>query len=771
MKTPYRYSISIAGQYIGFAGEDIILQNDPYYFYGYVANWKEIGIEDMRNWRMGGFFRSRATSHQYVKYLAKAIRYVYYNYGVLGVKDVNYEPAKFHVDKLNTDSQAYEEDYVSEFDFSSLQDKRDTLDVQLMQGGIEELIKNNEDIEYEIPISGGAVKTVTVEPFLVRGKISYVSLNPVEEGGTAPNRSTGDITLLNYSYFDEVIEYNLTTTPNFKPTDVFGIAAAFPTAFGSTTNIEFGQPAQEVASSPFETSGIVKVVRGTSEYTDYLLKAYVALYNVRVTGDINIYLENNGGTNTTFTMYIYKTNTVTTATSQIYTGDTNTINASTSQIFNFVIDASFNLNANDVIYIVLKRTAGSDVEWMMEAGQGLDIEFNYYTSQFTATGLSIYETAKQLISKATGGLATFQSELLSLPITYAAGIDCRPESILILSGDSIRGVTSPKIKISLKDFLKSLDVMLCAGLAIEDNVVKIEKRSYFFQRLKSNGSINLVGSLSNLEDWTIEDAEDLRFNELHIGYQTDANDVGSLNGKDEFNTTLKFSSSYTKNKNVMDLVSPIYASGFEIYLTHVRHAIDNNPNKDTRSDNKVFALQWKYNPATPSVGTALYPTDISASAVVTGVTDTNRVLNIGLSPKRCLLRRLYWLLSHFYTTATNTTEYLLSFQTADRNPNLQARLSTNLLITEAEDIYLDQSAGHYGQSRLFYPMYVKPETVSPENYKQRWADNRYGVFTVDIEDINLECYPLMVKERNEVPKVHEFNLILSANNTPSNLIR
>lgn len=780
MKTPYRYSVSFDGKWFAKDGNDIILQSSEYYFYGYLANWREIGIEDIRNWRMSGFYRNRANNHQFVKALAKVVRSVYYTYGVQGTKNINTVPAKFHVDRLNTATQEYEEDYVSEFDFSTFQDERDQAVCQLMQGGVQELIKNNEDVEYEIPVSGNAVRTITIEPFLVKGRMDFVSLAPVEESGSTPNRSTNEITLLNYSFFDEKIDFKLASTPNFKPTDVFGVIAAFPTTFGTTSNLEFGQPAQERTAGGidnFETVGIIKAVRGSSEYVDYLIKTHTALYNVLMQGSINIYLQNNNGSDSSFQMRMYKTDINTGATSVIYTGETKTIAAMTDDTFSYNINASFDIEADKVIYLTLRRTAGSDCQWMQQEGQGLSVSFDYYTSQFTVKGLTWYEVGKQLVSKATNNTATFESLLLTQAITYKNGIDLRPESLLMLSGDSIRGVAVPKIKISLKDYLKATDVMMCAGLGIEDNKVKIEKRSYFFQRLKSSGEQNLLSHLSNLKDWTIEDAEDIRFNELHIGYREGDNEVGGLNGRDEFNTTLKFTSSYTKNKNIMDLVSPVSASGYQIYLTYINYATNENENKDSQNDNTLFALQYKYNPATPAVGTALYPSDISSTYQVSGVTDTNRVLNIGLSPKRCLMRHAYWLLSHFYTSLNSTfgggaaTEYTLTYQTTDRNPDLFSRLSTTLAISETTDVILDAMVTDLGQSRIFYPVYVKPETASPRNYKALWAANRYGVFTTDIEGVTVEGFPLSIKERNEVPKVNEVKLLLTANNTLTDLIR
>jgi hypothetical protein len=750
MKTPYRYSVSIGSQWYAVNGEDVVLQSEPYYFYGYVANWKEIGVEDIRNWRMSGFFRGRASSHQFVKSLAKVIRTIYYTYGVQAVKDANYEPAKFHVDRLNTESQSYEADYSSEFDFSSFQDKRDTAQIQLMQGGIEEMIKVNEDVEYEIPVNGSNVKTITIEPIKVRGRSIFVTANDEVTGATNRAAAATDVYMWPQIAFYTEDFYKIVEGVDNKP-----LVYQEPI----TPTYITGQQRNELPAL------------GTS--VGYLFRATVALTDVNIKLDLPVFLDNKNSSSVDVKMAVYRI-AFNTATSNLVTQTAAvTVGGSSSTTHTFSIDHTFDLAADETIHIVLVKDVqmGSGMEWNWEEAVECKVTYQYQTSQFTVKGLTWNEVGNQLISKATGGAATFQSDLLTTAITYKDGIDCRPESLLMLSGESVRGVATPKIRISLKDYLKATDVYFCAGLGVEDDVVRLEKRSYFFKRLKSSGAVNLIANLSSLDDWTIEDAEDLRFSELHIGHSLRENEIGELNGKDEFNGVLKFTSSYTKDKKVLDLVSPVSASTYEMYLTYINYITDDTPNKDNKFDNKVFALQYKYNPVTPTVGTALYPSDISSTYVVSGITDTNRVLNIGLSPKRCLFRHLYWLLSHFYTTGTNTAEYLLSYQTTDRNPNLQARLSTNISIAEASDTYLDEEAARYGQSRLFYPIYILPETVSPVNYKLLWSNNRYGVFTTEIEDVTLEGYPITSKERNEVPQVHEFKLLLTANNTPTSLIR
>lgn len=755
MKTPYRYSVSKeAGIWYGLGGNSVAEFTSPYYFYGFVANWSEITIEDIRNWRMSGFYRERSNSFQLVKGLAKIARHIEYTYGVSGAKNINFEPAKFYIDRLNTETQEYEADYESEFNFTTAQDERDQYTVEMMQGGIEELIKNNEDVEYTIPVTGGNVKTITVSPFRVKGRSIFVTANDENTSGNRPAAANDLYLSPQIMYYSEDF-YKILGGVSNKP-------------------IQYNEPV-----TPTYITGQQRNELPTfTTYTNFLFRSTVALTNVRVRMSLPVFFDNKNASSVTFRATLQKIPFNSTGATQIFTTSTITLAGSATVSHTFEIDTTFDLAIDQTVHLVIIKSlqVGNGVEWNWEEAAECIVDYEYYTSQFTVKGLNLYEVGKQLISKATNGAATLQSQLLTEAITYAQGIDCRPDSTLILSGDSIIGITDPTIKISLKDYLKAIDCWFCAGLGIEDDKVVIEKRSYFFQR-EVSGNENIIAHFSKLANWIIEDAVDIRFNELHIGYKDATNEVGELNGRDEFNTTLKFTSSLTKNKNVLDLVNPISASGTQIYLTYINYVTDESRNKDYKNNNELFALQFKYNPSDFSLGTALYPTDIRTTGTVTGVTDTNRILNIGLSPARCLYRHAYWLLSHFYTSLNSTfgggaaTEYRLTYQTTDRNPDLASSLSNNIYITETADISLDDLVSDLGQSRLFYPKYLTIDVDSPSNYKQAWIDKRNGAITADIEGVTVTGYPLKSTDRGVKPKITQFRLILADNNTLTDLIR
>lgn len=758
MKPPYRYSISFNGKWYGLNGNDVQLFNEPYYFYGYIANWKEIGIEDVRNWEYSGIFRNHEPQAlQLVKAMAKVVRAIYYTYGVQAHTDSLSEPAKLHIDKLNTTSQGYETDYESEFDFVQAQDERDQFTTKLLQGGLQELIRNNEDVKYSIPVSGSAVKTIAIDqPQRLKGRALFSTVAFKDGSGAIASANTAEVNWPAYTFVTE---------------------DALPLNADNDRPVSYFAPLHSITTGVRPAQGQFLWSNSFNDARNYLLYAETNLYNVRVQGRIQYSFVNNEASDITMRYELWEVtynkgagNSGSSPTAIAGTGQNVVVGAGLTVNNHVDFDFTFNLSQGKVLQLVVLKLASPalDVDFAYEDAYSLNITYEYFPAAYTVKGINLYDIGTQLINKVTGGLGTFQSNLLSYPITYKEGIDCRPESVLLMSGRSLRGKSDAEIKISLKEYLKICDVLFCSGMGIEGSKVLLEKKSYFFQRTKANGNTNLIAHLDKLQNWIIEDAVDIRFNELHIGYRDDIDEAGGLNGNEEFNTTLKFTSSLTKNKNIYELICPADASGYKIFKAHVQNI--NSPDNDNKNDNSLFLLQYKYNPATPSVGTALYPSDISASYQVSGVTDTNRVLNIGLSPKRCLIRHLYWLLSHFYNSHANTDDYLLKYQTTDRNPNLQARLSTNLSIAEASDVYLDQEATNYGQSRLFYPIYVKPETVSPDNYKQRWADNRYGVFTTDIEGVTVEGYPLTVKERNRVPKVHEAKLLLTANNNLTDLI-
>src|SRR5690606_18770068 len=102
----------------------------------------------------------------------------------------------------------------------------------------------------------------------------------------------------------------------------------------------------------------------------------------------------------------------------------------------------------------------------------------------------------------------------------------------------------------------------------------------------------------------------------------------------------------------------ISASGAAMSLKRSKYISGQDNNNG--NDNDLFVLQ--YNPAAIGSSTynALYPTDINPNLTpndITGIFDKYNQVNIGLTPKTCLIRRAYYEIGFFYDSDPNTEVY------------------------------------------------------------------------------------------------------------------
>lgn len=773
----YRYAIKKdSTTYYNIQGGEVITQSTPRYFYEGINKFSDLGISEYRNLMMEGFFRNISQKgYQFVGDMMKILRHIAFTNGVQA-------RATLVVERLSDyKSKTYILDYESDVNFAKSSRERNQFVGELMQNGVEELLKSREDSPYTLEVSGDGKVTINILPFKVRGRCRFMSVQAKRElTATGINRTTAEFNMIGYANFkEEIIE--ILDSPTFRPIDYFDVIATNLLMGGgaSDTQIEFGQPCQEWSDL---SAGINKTVNSLSQRVDYLIKANVPLYNVNFKGRINVFLKNSHSTSPVdFSLQVYQTilsSGVTTP--KLLTPLQVTVQPLTQNTYTFDFDYLFDVDDDSLLYFTVENETPSvtEVEWTYEKDMPFTIDFEHYTSAFTVTGLNWFEVGKRLVNLNTKSMATFTSSLLTQDNTYSEGIDCKARCLALLSSKSIKGIANPDIQISWTNYLKATDVMLCTGTGIErtygndgsvsSTKVTLEKKKYYYQEKKSDGvTENLIAELGDPAkepEQSVTFAEELAYNEVHIGYrETDTDD---LQGEEEYNTTLKMQTSYTKEKNVKDLVSPVSASGLAIYRKFIRYATGQD--EDNGNDNELFVLQ--YSPVnTNGVHSALYPAEINASYTITGLTDPARALNIGLTPKRCLLRRLYWEISHFYDSDPFTDVYDLDFLTLDKNKDLVSQLSTTFAVGEKSDLDMSFMIDFVGQSRLFYPYYINSNHEMPDNIRALWQGNRHGVFAVNVEGQRFLGFPDELHEKNRKPKMYDVKLRLTASQNLYNL--
>lgn len=734
MKPHYRISFKdISGNYYHPTNSNgAYVDTTPLYFYrSYVTNWSEMGIIDERNSRMFGFTRSYTEdNYQFVKIARQIVGWVWLNGGSNAYIEL-------YVEVLDQTINDYVFDYKSAIDLATASLNRDTLSAKLLDDGIEAKVKSREDITYEIPIdSTTGYRTIEILPMNVLGACKLLTTWPCP-GDTSTGSKTVSGTTSAYKvpffYVDKTL-VSVSDTPGNQP-------------------ISFSDPALNnfVSGQDFE---LFNAGTGMPVNDDnYIIKANVPIRNVKFRVRIRFHINNTSGFAGNYTATLSKMNAAGTAYTIIQQFTTATILS--SGMLNDYFDFNtlpFNMAVGESLILYFSfsvASAGANThDFAIEKDTPLNISFEHYTDSYTVTGLSWYRAGIELIKRITDGDATFQSQYLTTLHSFASQIDLQPQNLMILSGDSVRGSDNPVLKITLKDYLKASMVMMGLGFGVEGNKCVLEPIAYFM-KADSNSLIAEINEVSEIPE--ITPATDFHFNQLQIGYKEYEYD--GLNGRDEPNTITEYLLPTTNEKKLLDMVSPVRADGYGIFDTWVNYALSEN--KDSKSDNSLFALQVK--PRITGTDIALYYTDINPTGVVSGVLDPARTMNIGLTPRKCAQRLGSFLQSCFY----GQDDEVLKYQSTTRNSALVTRLSTTIAYAENVNIPLKSLP-----PRIFQPFYISVSCKSPTNYRALWAAKPNGYFRIKAGGKTYNGFPWRTQDTNAKPKLRELKLLAMPNNSP-----
>lgn len=199
-----------------------------------------------------------------------------------------------------------------------------------------------------------------------------------------------------------------------------------------------------------------------------------------------------------------------------------------------------------------------------------EIDYTYSATPQYCECLTPKTLADRILEKIAPGLGyTVSSSFLS----------SLEDSLFITSGMSIRKYGAKSVlKTSFDDFFKSLR-RYGLGVGVEGNKLVIEKYDYFF---KNTSAI----TLSQVNEWSIEDAEDLLYNTFKFGYPLA--DLGKVNGRDDFHVTMQFKAPITRTVKELDWVSIYHASMHEITLTLIN--LNGKDTTDSPVDNTGFMM-------------------------------------------------------------------------------------------------------------------------------------------------------------------------------------
>lgn len=304
----------------------------------------------------------------------------------------------------------------------------------------------------------------------------------------------------------------------------------------------------------------------------------------------------------------------------------------------------------------------------------------------------------QLINKVTE--TAFAAELSDYLTAF--------RNIAFTSGNAIRNLDDATMKICFADFFQFWDCFDSVGLIERIKTVGFDAKKNLVDTIDY---IDLPEPASDSFKVTV--AKEYLFNELNIGYPEIKNDVGVLNGNEEFNTKFIFSLGTTKSPAVIDKVSKFKASCYEI--EKIRVTTLDLTTTDYKADNEVFVLHIE-NVLQPAVGVipAYYNLDRALNATATGLIEPATVFNLFLSPKRNLLRNGPFMRSSMYLADNKT----LAFTSADKNSNLVCGG-----VIEKDNINL----GNLGD-KFFLPVLFDGDFPAPDDQLELLESNPLQVF-------------------------------------------
>lgn len=234
----------------------------------------------------------------------------------------------------------------------------------------------------------------------------------------------------------------------------------------------------------------------------------------------------------------------------------------------------------------------------------------------TCNTVRVFDALDRLLRIVTGQQC-FQSNLLSNEW----------RDLLMTNGFKIRKFTDKNITTSLEEILEGLMAIEDIALIIENNTVRVEKKSYAF-----NPTISIdVGEVSNIEREIIDKQH---LSSIEIGYDFDGK-YEEVNGLDEFNIKNTYSTCIDVTESVLKAISKIRADAYGITLAQLK-PFDDFPKLDTQYDKINFFLDSKL---ISENNYELRHWEDDFDDEPTGIFSPATAFNLRLSPFNSLLRK------------------------------------------------------------------------------------------------------------------------------------
>jgi hypothetical protein len=604
--------------------------------------WQDISIGWERDMALFGEVRNFTLPLKFVLDGAEIMRYLMYENNFDQRVFLLIQKQKLYIDPTNY-YFFYDLFYKGELDFTTAKDHENDVQISIAEGGAQKDLKANIGTTYEFPVDEVLVK------------MDGITLTNDSNFATIPdNQGVNPFLGLNYSVLWLTVLFISNTGTNINAeqastTPLTEIHSLGPYSDSSQPNNWFYKATENISARvQFEVD--MRMFNGTT---------------------MELYLKNSNGTR-------YSLHTIT---------NPNPFGGGWNKTDHVIVDTTINMAAGEQLFLLsqigrnpLNTTspvAGSYSETTLTVTLNSKYRTTYVKAVLPAT---LYN---RLANKITPGTAT-QTNLLG-----------QWNNLAVSSFDAVRGLAGAVVKTSMQDFFDTYNAILNCGMGVVNDTLVLESKDYF---LNETNPIPL-GRVKLNENSVFTE---VLVNTLDIGYESqDSNPVTDVNGRQEFNTTAKYSSPVKKISKKLELISRYRADPFGI--ENARINLDGKTNTADNSDNDVCILNIDLaNPQTDPVLGTYYNLKRGTYDTINGIMFPDSIFNLeDLTPKRMLMRWQSYINSIFY----GFSGQYLSWQSLDKNPDLYTMKAGNV-IWERQDFPITDSP------RLFKPYLfdITPET-------------------------------------------------------------
>lgn len=648
----------------------ITINNSPYFLNFSPDGWNDISIQNIRNLKYWGIDRTVSIPLTYVQDASQILKHIFYTLGVeesvylvIASQQLDYTPGVSY-------GYWYKQIYRGEVDLSTFIHLGSKVTCTTLEDGIAKFLKSNENTTYEFPMNVPQALFVKMDGIRLHEKLNY-----------------GFTDGINYVASKYAINFPFLNAEG----DSIGVVKI------SETNENINPVAGYLAN----------YMNNSLNY--FFLNQSSATIAVNFIGKIMVRSDQN--------------DTIPPSASALHI-QTSEPNGFGGFIFYILFDQPMTAGVTYTFDINITINVPPGVKLFMLGGTAT-VNDTLYKFQYLPDSVM---SLKFITRNPTTYIRSFRPQYLFEQLVnrfteanYSTAISAyfeRFKNIVWTCGNAIRGFDDAVMKISWTNFFQFWDSFDSVGIIENLATLNFDSKPNLIDRT------NII-TLSSPAEGTFKTSIDKSYlyNELAIGYPDLNNDVGVLNGAEEWNCGMLFSVGTTKSPAKIDKISKVKAACYAIELIRVTTLAKDTT--DNKADNELFvlAIDGALHPAVDPLP-AYYELDRSLNASATGLLEPLTVFNLPLSPKRMIINNFSFLSSSLYL-ANNK---ILAYKSADRNNKVVSGG-----IVEKADVPISAMG-----DKFFLPLLMEGDFEAPDDLEVLLDADPLSIFSFPVDGTTYE---------------------------------